>query len=57
MDTADFPSFEAEGYHQFHDGFNFGEDYPSSYNGLAGALKAGAKGCPNGALGLGFGGL
>lgn len=42
---------------QFHDGFNFGEDYPNSYNGLAKLLKAPDTGCPNGLLGIGLAGL
>ena len=61
MDTADYPFFVAEQYHQFHDGFNIGENYPSSYNGLAGKLaKEGTLGtsdCPNGLIGLGALGL
>lgn len=61
MDTDEFPFFVAEQYHQFHDGFNFGENYPDSYNGLAGKLaKAGTlgtSGCPNGLLGVGVLGL
>jgi len=35
MDTADFPSYVGEQYHQFHDGFKFDENYPNSYNSLA----------------------
>jgi peptide methionine sulfoxide reductase MsrA len=61
MDTAEFPFYVAEQYHQFHDGFNFGENYPSSYNDLAKMLaKQGTLGvseCPNGLLGLGALGL
>jgi peptide methionine sulfoxide reductase MsrA len=60
MDTATFPSFMGEQYHQFHDGFNFGENYPNSYNSLASAFaKTGEKfsSCPNGMLGVGVGGL
>jgi peptide methionine sulfoxide reductase MsrA len=61
MDTADFPFFVGEQYHQFHDGFNFGENYPGSYNGLAATLakvnKLGVSDCPNGLLGLGALGL
>ncbi len=56
-----FPFFQAEQYHQFHDGFAWGEDYPNSYNGLGPKLvKAGAikpSGCPNGMLGVGIAGL
>lgn len=60
MDTAEFPFYVGEQYHQFHDGFAFGEDYPASYNKLGAFF--GKKGenfgsCPNGSLGLGFGGL
>jgi peptide methionine sulfoxide reductase MsrA len=61
MDTADFPFFVGEQYHQFHDGFNFGENYPGSYNDLAAKLakenKLGVSDCPNGLLGLGALGL
>eukprot|EP00587_Corethron_hystrix_P008803 CAMPEP_0113300628 /NCGR_PEP_ID=MMETSP0010_2-20120614/2176_1 /TAXON_ID=216773 ORGANISM="Corethron hystrix, Strain 308" /NCGR_SAMPLE_ID=MMETSP0010_2 /ASSEMBLY_ACC=CAM_ASM_000155 /LENGTH=303 /DNA_ID=CAMNT_0000154079 /DNA_START=84 /DNA_END=995 /DNA_ORIENTATION=- /assembly_acc=CAM_ASM_000155 len=60
MDNAEFPFYVAEQYHQFHDGFNFNENYPSSYNNLAGAFaKAGENfgSCPNGMMGLGIGGL
>eukprot|EP00585_Thalassiosira_rotula_P012974 CAMPEP_0196132692 /NCGR_PEP_ID=MMETSP0910-20130528/2202_1 /TAXON_ID=49265 /ORGANISM="Thalassiosira rotula, Strain GSO102" /LENGTH=322 /DNA_ID=CAMNT_0041392317 /DNA_START=74 /DNA_END=1042 /DNA_ORIENTATION=- len=60
MDTADFPAFGAEQYHQFHDGFKLDENYPNSYNSLAG--KFAQKGedfgkCPNGMIGIGIGGL
>ena len=60
MDSNDFPSYIGEQYHQFHDGFAFGENYPDSYNSLA--KQFGKKGenfgsCPNGMMGLGFGGL
>ena len=61
MDTAEFPFYVAEQYHQFHDGFNFGENYPSSYNNLASKLaKEGTLGtsdCPNGLIGIGALGL
>ena len=61
MDSNEYPFYVAEQYHQFHDGFNFGENYPNSYNGLAGKLaKEGTLGvsqCPNGLLGLGALGL
>jgi peptide methionine sulfoxide reductase MsrA len=61
MDTDDFPFYVAEQYHQFHDGFNFEENYPNSYNDIAGKLaKEGTLGqsaCPNGLLGLGALGL
>jgi len=49
MDNAQFPAYVAEQYHQFHDGFNFGENYPNSYNSLAGQFsKAGENfgNCP-----------
>jgi hypothetical protein len=43
------------------DGFNWGENYPGSYNGLAAQLakdkKLGVSDCPNGLLGLGALGL
>ncbi|KAL7500585.1 hypothetical protein ACHAWT_011217 [Skeletonema menzelii] len=60
MDTAEYPSFVAEQYHQFHDGFAFGENYNQSYNSLASAFAK--KGeyfgtCPNGMMGIGLGGL
>ena len=57
MDTAAFPFFQAEPYHQFHDGFAWGEDYPGAYNGLAKALRVADSGCPNGMLGVGVLGL
>ena len=61
MDTESYPFFQAEPYHQFHDGFNWGEDYPGSYNNLAKKqFKAGVvkdSGCPNGLLGVGIAGL
>lgn len=61
MDTAEHPFYVGEQYHQFHDGFAFGENYPNSYNDLASTLaKAGVLGeskCPNGSLGLGVLGL
>lgn len=61
MDSDKFPFFIAEQYHQFHDGFNFGENYPNSYNGLAGKLAKEGKlvesACPNGSLGIGVFGL
>lgn len=42
MDSTVYPSYVAEQYHQFHDGFNFGENYPNSYNDLGGKFaKAG----------------
>ena len=61
MDASAFPFYTAEPYHQYHDGFNWDENYPNSYNNLA---KAGVKsglvadsGCPNGMLGVGLLGL
>ena len=61
MDSAKFPFYAAEPYHQFHDGFAWGEDYPNSYNNLAKAfVKSGGvkdTGCPNGMLGVGIAGL
>jgi peptide methionine sulfoxide reductase MsrA len=60
MDTDAFPFFVGEQYHQFHDGFNFGENYPGSYNSLAQKFAAAGEDfgkCPNGSLGLGIGGL
>eukprot|EP00965_Chrysotila_dentata_P248496 6208362-Pleurochrysis_carterae.AAC.3 len=61
MDSDKFPFFAAEPYHQFHDGFNWGEDYPRAYNSLAAKqAKAGLiadTGCPNGMIGLGVAGL
>lgn len=61
MDTAEFPFYVAENYHQFHDGFAFSENYPNSYNNLANKLaKEGTLGksdCPNGLIGIGALGL
>mmetsp|Transcript_3273 Transcript_3273/g.9489 ORF Transcript_3273/g.9489 Transcript_3273/m.9489 type:complete len:273 (+) Transcript_3273:3-821(+) len=60
MDTAQFPFYVAEGYHQFHDGFAAGEDYPSAYNSLASKVKSAKlmkSTCPNGMLGVGVLGL
>ncbi len=60
MDTTDFPFFKAEKYHQFHDGFNWGEDYSRDYNGLAGMFQTMGEDfgkCPNGMMGIGVGGL
>lgn len=60
-DTAQFPFYVAEQYHQFHDGFNLGENYPASYNGLANKLAKerllGTSDCPNGLIGIGALGL
>jgi len=61
MDTAIFPFIVGEKYNQYHDGFMKGEDYPDSYNNIAQLLKQkgtlGKSICPNGALGIGVGGL
>jgi len=60
MDTAEYPFFIGENYHQFHDGFALGENYPQSYNSLAKKYKEKGEDfglCPNGGLGLGIGGL
>ena len=61
MDTAQYPFYIGEQYHQFHDGFNLNENYPNSYNSLASDMaKSGSllkNMCPNGALGLGVAGL
>ena len=61
MDTSDYPFFIAEKYHQFHDGFNFGENYPNKYNDLAGKLEKehllDVNKCPNGLLGVGVLGI
>lgn len=50
-DTKKFPIYQAEIYHQFHDGFFPGENYPFSYNDLnIAAFKAGRlqdTGCPD----------
>lgn len=49
-DTEQFPFYKGEVYHQYHDGFAPGENYPESYNGLRKkALEAGrisTTGCP-----------
>ena len=51
MDSSKFPAYQAEVYHQFHDGFMPGEGYPESYNSLReSALKDGRispTGCPD----------
>lgn len=61
MDSTKYPFYVAEQYHQFHDGFNYGENYPNSYNSLAFSLakenNLGLSACPNGLLGLGALGL
>lgn len=60
MDTEKYPFYIGENYHQFHDGFAFGENYPDSYNKLN--KQFASKGedfgsCPNGMVGIGIGGL
>jgi hypothetical protein len=54
MDSGTFPFRPAEVYHQFHDGFMVGEQYPPSYNALRDqALQQGLiqhTGCPEGFL-------
>ena len=61
MDSNEYPAYVAEQYHQFHDGFNFGENYPNSYNNLASMLakkgRLGESKCPNGLLGVGVLGI
>jgi len=59
MDTNDYPTYKAEQYHQFHDGFNFNENYPAKYNNLVkqNFVNEDFGKCPNGGLGLGIGGL
>merc|ERR1711865_420041 len=61
LDFAKYPFYVAEQYHQFHDGFNFNENYPKSYNALATTLEQTQhlekSLCPNGNFGLGIGGL
>lgn len=53
MDTAQFPSYRAEYYHQYHDGFMPGENYGRAYNDLKVQAKADgrldvSKTCPDG---------
>lgn len=61
MDSNNFPFHIGERYHQYHDGFNFGENYPASYNNLADRQAKqgilGTSNCPNGLLGVGALGL
>ena len=51
MDSDAFPFYRAEMYHQYHDGFMPGEQYPQSYNNIAKQLvdagKIGPTGCPD----------
>ena len=50
-DTASFPFYQAEVYHQYHDGFFPGEDYPAIYNKLKGKFvrdgSLDSTGCPD----------
>jgi peptide methionine sulfoxide reductase MsrA len=58
MDTDKYPFYIGEAYHQFHDGFKIGENYPGSYNNLIQKFaNEDFGGCPTGQLGLGVGGL
>eukprot|EP00804_Cyclotella_cryptica_P021368 CCRYP_016767-RB/>CCRYP_016767-RB protein AED:0.22 eAED:0.51 QI:0/0/0/1/0/0.5/2/0/160 len=59
MDSREFPFFVVEQYHQIHDGFKWGEDYPQSYNLLMSkfAKTEDFGSCPNGLVGIGIGGL
>jgi len=61
MDSTKFPFYQAEPYHQFHDGFNWNENYPDSYNGLTSKLLREKvvkdQGCPAGFVGIGVAGL
>jgi peptide methionine sulfoxide reductase MsrA len=53
MDSDKYPFYPAEMYHQFHDGFMPGEQYPQGYNAIARQLydagKLGSTGCPDSA--------
>ncbi|KAJ1451726.1 hypothetical protein M885DRAFT_583060 [Pelagophyceae sp. CCMP2097] len=46
MDNGKFPAYRAENYHQFHDGFARGENYPNTYNDLTKQLKLEDTTCP-----------
>ena len=50
-DSDEFPFRQAEIYHQFHDGFMSGEQYPQTYNDLANEAyldgRIEATGCPD----------
>lgn len=50
-DTAAYPFHQAEVYHQYHDGFFPGENYPDTYNDLARkavvARRLSGTGCPD----------
>ena len=55
MDIEEFPFYVGEAYHQFHDGFAFGENYPNEYNSLSDKyVKKGEDfgTCPGSRLGL-----
>ncbi|GMH63459.1 hypothetical protein TrRE_jg4257 [Triparma retinervis] len=43
MDNNKYPFYLGELYHQFHDGFARGEDYPASYNNIKNNLEAAGK--------------
>ena len=51
MDSVEFPFYIAEKYNQFHDGNDYGENYPFRYNNLADLLDKervlGRSECPN----------
>ena len=51
QDSDKFPIKQAELYHQFHDGFMNGEQYPQSYNSITDIAVADGRlkptGCPN----------
>lgn len=51
MDSNTFPAKQAELYHQFHDGFMFGEQYGDAYHAIRNvALENGhlsRSGCPD----------
>ena len=38
MDSSEYPFWRGETYHQFHDGFARGENYPDAYNSLRDGL-------------------
>ena len=46
MDSQEYPFWRGETYHQFHDGFARGENYPDSYNSLGGVLDLEDTTCP-----------
>jgi len=45
-DTAEYPFYQAELYHQFHDDFMDGGDYSDSYNALRGELQESCRLAP-----------